>query len=314
MKDVHDRGYTKLFSNLEIFRELITTFVHEPWVNDLDFSKCELVKDSFLSKRYKKTFTDLLYKIKLRGHDLYIVILLEFKAVPDRFTALQILGYVVDFYRHLLDSQKRAKKLPPVFPIMLYNGKRRWTAPVNLSGLIEGEHLPGKKMLHFEYFPIIENAFGKNELLKIGNIVSTLFLAETHYDLSLLERELSRLFKKPRDHKAASLLLNWFKQLALHGRINEPDFEKLEQTSYDPKEVNMFEEAIKKEREQMYKRGLEKGLEKGMEKGVERGVKRIAAMMLAHGETIAKVRRYTGLSETAIKSLIAANKKNGRGK
>ncbi|MCL4706160.1 Rpn family recombination-promoting nuclease/putative transposase [bacterium] len=109
MDDIHDRGYKKLFSNREIFRQLITTFVHEPWVKDLDFSTCELVKDSFISKRYKKTFTDLLYKIKLRGRDFYIVILLEFKATPQRFVALQMLGYIVDFYRHLVDSQKRLK-------------------------------------------------------------------------------------------------------------------------------------------------------------------------------------------------------------
>jgi len=300
MKDIHDRGYTKLFSNLEIFRQLITTFVHEPWVKDLDFSTCELVKDSFLSKRYQKTFTDLLYKIKLRGHDFYIVILLEFKATPYRFTALQILGYVVDFYRHLVDSQKRLKKLPPVFPIMLYNGKRHWTAPMNLSQLIEENSLLGKQALRFEYFPIIENAFSKKGLLEIGNIVSTLFLAEAHYDLGALERELSRLFKKSRDKKAVSLLLNWLKQLAQHGRIEESDYQRLEQTSYDPKEVNMYVEAIKRERQQMYNKGIRKGMEK------------IAGSMLANGEAIEKIQRYTGLSEAAIKKLMTARKKNGR--
>ncbi len=46
MAGIHDSGYTKLFSNLEIFRQLMTSFVHEPWVGDLDFTKCELVKDS----------------------------------------------------------------------------------------------------------------------------------------------------------------------------------------------------------------------------------------------------------------------------
>ena len=43
MKEIHDRGYKKLFSNLEIFRQLIMAFVRKPWVKDLDFSKCELV-------------------------------------------------------------------------------------------------------------------------------------------------------------------------------------------------------------------------------------------------------------------------------
>lgn len=307
MDDIHDRGYKKLFSNREIFRQLITTFVHEPWVKDLDFSTCELVKDSFISKRYKKTFTDLLYKIKLRGRDFYIVILLEFKATPQRFVALQMLGYIVDFYRHLVDSQKRLKKLPPVFPIMLYNGERRWTAPVNLAALIEGHDLLGRRALHFEYFPIIENAFSKANLLKIGNVVSTLFLAEAHYDLALLERELLKLFEKPRDRRAVSLLLNWFRQLALHGRIEEADYKKLERTSDDPKEVNMLVNAIKREKKQMYSRGKREGLEKGIEKGVEKGIEKIARLMWANGESLEKIKRYTGLSAEAIKKLTAVS-------
>jgi len=297
MKNLDDHGYKKLFSNREIFRQLITGFVHEAWVKDLDFSRCELMKDSFVSKQYKSRFSDLIYKIKLRGRDFYIVVLLEFKATPDRFVALQILGYVVDFYRHLVDAQKNLKKLPPVFPIMLYNGERRWTAPVNLSALIEGSELLGKQTLHFEYFPIIENAFSKAELLKIGNIVSTLFLAEAHYNLALLERELSKLFKKRRDKQAAALFLNWFRQLALHGRLNESDYKRLEDTFYDPKEVNMLVNAIKREKKQMYNQGLEKGMEK------------IARMMIASGEPIEKIRRYTGLSTVAIQKLKANGQK-----
>lgn len=202
MKEVHDRGYKKLFSNREIFRQLVTSFVHEPWVKDLDFSKCELLKDSFISAKYESTFSDLIYRVKLRKRDFYIIILLEFKAVPYRFVAIQILGYILDFYRHLIDSQKRLKKLPPVFPIMLYRGERRWTVPLNLSALIEGTDMLGKYALHFEYFPIFENAFSRKDLLKIGNIVSTLFLAEVHYDIELLERELLILFRRSRDKKS----------------------------------------------------------------------------------------------------------------
>lgn len=56
MQAFHDRSYTKLFSNKEIFRQLITSFVSEAWVKDLDFSACELIKGSFVSRKYKKNF------------------------------------------------------------------------------------------------------------------------------------------------------------------------------------------------------------------------------------------------------------------
>lgn len=107
MQEINDSGYKKLLSNKEIFRQLMTSFVHEKWVKDLDFSRCEVIKGSFVSRRDKKTFTDLLYKVKLRGRDLYVVILLEFKSAPAPFVAVQMAGYILDFYRHLIDSEKR---------------------------------------------------------------------------------------------------------------------------------------------------------------------------------------------------------------
>jgi len=288
MKEIHDRGYKRLFSNLEIFRQLITAFVRASWVKNLDFSKCELLKESFVSERYKNTFKDLIYKIPLRGRELHIVILLEFKATPYRFVALQMLGYLVDFYRQLVESGKGLKKLPPVFPIMLYRGKRRWTAPISFATLIEGHELLGKHALRFAYFPIIVNAFSKKALLKIGNIVSTLFLAEAHYDSVLLRREFMTLFDKTTDKQAIALLLNWFKQIWLHGRIDEADYKELEHIYHDRKEVAMMlDEAIKKEKKKFYNQGMEK----------------VAKLMLARGEPLEKIRSYTGLSADAIKKL-----------
>jgi predicted transposase/invertase (TIGR01784 family) len=308
MEKIHDRGYRKLFSNLEIFRQLVTSFVREPWVKDLDFSTCELLKDSFVSKQYKGTFSDLIYKVKLRGRDFYIAILLEFKATPYRFVALQILGYIVDFYRHLLDSQKRLRKLSPVFPIMLYRGEKRWRVPVNFSGLVDGNDLLGRYALNFEYFPILENAFSKEVLLKIGNIVSTLFLAEVHYDIDLLERELLALFRKSRDKKAVSLLLNWFKQLALRGKIDESDYRTLERVYDNPKEVNMLINAIKKEKKQLYDQGKKEGKKEG--KALQRA--EFAKLMLSNGEPLEKIKYYTGLSLEALKKLESGERKNGR--
>jgi len=240
----------------------------------------------------KKTFTDLLYKVKLHGRDLYVVILLEFKSAPARFVAVQMAGYILDFYRHLIDSEKRLRKLPPVFPIMLYNGKRRWTSPLNLAELIEGHELLGEHVLHFRYFPIIENAFSRNMLLRIGNIVATLFLAEAHYDFDLLAKKNLQLVESAADKQALSLFLNWLKQLFLHGRIAESDYQAFERIYEDKEEVNMLIESIRKEKTQ-----LRKG---GKREGKREGKLEIAKLMLLDGEPVEKIKRYTGISDAAL--------------
>jgi predicted transposase/invertase (TIGR01784 family) len=244
MQEIDDKGYRKLFSNKEIFRQLMASFVHEKWVKELDFSRCELVNGSFVSRKYKKTFSDLLYKVKLRGRDLYVVILLEFKSAPALFVAVQMAGYILDFYRHLIDSEKQLRKLPPVFPILLYNGKRRWISPLHLGDLIEGHEVLGEYTLQFKYFPIIENNYNRQMLLQLGNIVSTLFLLEAHYEVNLLQHALLTLFEKTKDKQAVSLFLNFVLQLFLHGRIDDSDYQKLERTYQDRQEVSMLIEAI----------------------------------------------------------------------
>lgn len=307
MHDIHDRGYEWLFSNSEIFQQLVTTFVTEPWVKELDFSTCELVKDAFISQEYKASFGDLIYKIKWRGEELYLIVLLEFKSAPEPFVVLQVLGYLVDFYRALVASENKARKLPPVFAILLYNGEQTWNAPTDIAELIQGNEALGEYGLRFKYYPIIENVYDKEALLKIGNIVSTLFLAEAHYDIALLKEELLKLFEKSPNKHAISLFLNWFKQLAAYGRIDQADYEALDRVYQDAKEVSMLINNIERDRKQLYESGVEQGIVTGVAQGIEKGRHEsnleFARMMLASGEPLAKIKMYTSLTEDEILSL-----------
>ena len=181
--NIHDSGYKKLFSNQTIFRQLLETFVNQEWVDNLDFASCEPLDKSFISEHYKETESDLIYKIQFHDHEIYIYILIEFQSTVEPFMALRVLNYITNFYMDFLVNNRDVKKLPAVFPIVLYNGEAPWTAPVNLSALIEQNPPLGAFALDFQYFLIAENQYSKEALLKIRNIVSTLFLAESHCQL-----------------------------------------------------------------------------------------------------------------------------------
>ena len=128
--NIHDSGYKRLrpdlsgtlFSNQTIFRQLLTTFVKEDWVDDLDFGSCQTIDKSFISQHYKETESDLLYKVGLKAREIYIYILIEFQSTVDDFMALRVLNYITNFYMDYLTSNKGVKKLPAVFPIVLYRG------------------------------------------------------------------------------------------------------------------------------------------------------------------------------------------------
>lgn len=265
---IHDSGYKKLFSNRTIFQQLIETFITETWVKELDFTSCETLDKSFVADHYKETESDLIYKLKLHDKTIYIYVLLEFQSKVDHFMVIRVLYYILSFYMDYRANYKRVQKLPAVFPIVLYNGQQQWSAPTRISDLIEPEPSLGEYAIGFQYMLLNEKAYSKEQLLAIRNIVSTLFLAEGHYNIASLEQELLNLYEQEADKQAVSLFLNWFRQLALYGRVSHEDYEKLDYVYRTKAEVQtMLVTALEQERQKIYQQGEAAGLAKGLAEG-----------------------------------------------
>jgi len=120
MATIHDSGYKLLFSNRTIFRQLMENFVDQPWVAQLDFDRAEKVDKSFIDEAYQERESDVIYRVPLGKDEIYIYVLLEFQSTVDQLMALRVLNYVVSLYMELTRNP-RAKKLPSIFLIVLYN-------------------------------------------------------------------------------------------------------------------------------------------------------------------------------------------------
>jgi predicted transposase/invertase (TIGR01784 family) len=273
------------------------------------------LEKSFISKRYRQTESDLVYQVQLRDTTAYIYILLEFQSTVQRFMAVRVANYVSSFYLNLLDSRKKIKKLPPVFPIVLYSGKRKWTAPDNTRLLITQPELIGRFALDFSYFKININELDQAKLLQAGNAISYLFLSETQYRMDILAVELGKLFDKKEDKQALSLILNWFEQLAVHGKIEKIDFEKLNRVYSSKQEVDMIVDSVRKYKQTAFDEGkLEgifegklEGIQLGFQQGVQQGTQQtkleVVRTMLHERLDIALIAKITGLSESEILKL-----------
>jgi predicted transposase/invertase (TIGR01784 family) len=301
MTQIYDRGYKKLFSNKGFFQQLLESFVPFEWVKEIDFEHCELLDKTFISKEYEKRESDVIYKTQLRGKTTYIIVLIEFQSSSDKFMALRILHYITSFYMRLKESEETFEKLPAVFPIVVYSGKEKWTAPTNLNELIENNELLGDFALNFKYFKIAENEIAVEQLLKIGNVVSTLFLGEVHFDRTLLIQELSKLLKQD-NHQMVSMLFNYFEQLFNHKKLDEVDWKSLDKVQTE-KELNMFLENMKICDEIAYQKGTLDGEKKGEKKGILKGKLETAKAMLLKGIDVDFIIEITGLSKQDIEQL-----------
>lgn len=267
---IHDSGYKFLFSLIPFFQQLLETFVEEPWVKELDFSRAQLSEKSFVSADYEESEADLLWQVPLKDSDqsLFFYLLLEFQSTVPRLMALRVGQYLLSAKQELKQIQYNSTFLPQIFPLVLYNGKERWTAPCGLSELEEKVVDMGDCGIEVHYMPIIENSYPLERLLQDVNLVSTLFMAEAYYNRERLIRQLLELYET-HDSAAVSALANWFQQMTVHKRIPPEDYESLKRAYRSREELQtMIVEAILKEEEQIRQESEAKGEARGIEQGI----------------------------------------------
>jgi hypothetical protein len=184
----HDTGYKLLFSHPEMVRDLLTGFVQGEWLKEADFSTLTPVHGSYVTQTDdpEQRHDDLVWKIRIKDRWLYVYLLLEFQSSTDPLMALRMMVYVGLLYQDLAKRKEFAPdgKLPPVLPIVLYNGQPRWTAPVSLAELVTVPP-PGLEAYvpHCRYLLLDEGRYGADVLNPLHNLVAALFRLETQRGL-----------------------------------------------------------------------------------------------------------------------------------
>ncbi len=179
----YDGAYKKLFEQELMVQQLIEGFVGEQLAATLDFGSMEQLPITHHSETLLRRENDLLWEIPTKGgKPLYIVLMLEFQSSPDALMALRVMTYLALCYSKLIEQRGWSSKrgLPPVLPIVLYNGSDDWTPEENIRDLIlidtTSPLAPYQPAL--EYCLIEVRDYSREELRENEDLVSTLFLLE----------------------------------------------------------------------------------------------------------------------------------------
>ncbi len=183
-KPDHDALYHRFFGEPAVVAQFLREFVPGPWLDGLDLDHLERLSTKFHADTGERREGDLVWRIPRRdGGDAYLVLLLEFQSTPDPWMALRMLVYSGLLSQQLVREQRLMPdgRLPPILPIVLYNGDVRWRAPVTLRDLIG---LPEKSPLwrwqpRSRYHLIDEGAFSAGDLAGRDGLPALLFRPET---------------------------------------------------------------------------------------------------------------------------------------
>jgi len=283
----HDSFYRDFFSDPDLIRQLIQDFLPPEVSQALDISRMERIDTTFVGEHNQRRESDLIWKVYFKdGQPLYLYLLLEFQSTQDGEMPLRLLEYIILLYRTLIKSgQAKAQALPPVMPVVLYNGDTRWRHPTALEQMIQAPAFLKPWQPQFQFMLLDEGAFEPQQLEAMGTAVALLFEAEQAADRDQLIRAMSQLFKAleqlPNYQRLRRLLVRW---LLRHAQRKMGSDAIIEQYLAEQREgVDMlaekFVEVIKQEREQ----GLQEGLQKGLQQGVQKGLKEAAIRLHESG-------------------------------
>jgi len=123
----HDTLYHRFFSHPGMVAQLLREFVPGPWLNDLDLDGMERLNAKFHADTDESRYGDMIWRLPRRdGGETWLVLLLEFQSASDPWMALRVLVYAGLLWQHLVKEKRLLPdgRLPPVLPVVLYNGDR----------------------------------------------------------------------------------------------------------------------------------------------------------------------------------------------
>ncbi|MBN9425259.1 MAG: Rpn family recombination-promoting nuclease/putative transposase [Burkholderiales bacterium] len=273
----HDNAYKDLFSHPQMVRDLLRGFVPEAWIAGLDFETLEKLSASHISDDLRKRESDLIWRVRLHGRWLYVYLLLEFQSRNDPWMALRVMVYTGLLYQDLIrtGTVRRHDALPPVFPIVIYNGRPTWRAARDVAELIAplppglAAYRPSQRYFLLDEVRIA--AAAELAPAAAANTVETLLQIEAATDRKRLRELVGRLIAQlaaPEHDSLRRAMTTWLNRIVVR-RIapsdNPPAYSNLQEVG------TMLEQTVDRWVRQWKREGLRQGREEGLEQGREEG-------------------------------------------
>ncbi|NHZ96551.1 Rpn family recombination-promoting nuclease/putative transposase [Massilia sp. CCM 8734] len=302
MPTYHDLGYRSLFTHPELVRELVTNFTPFKLFDNIALSCFEPADPVYVSEGLAARQNDIVWRVKIGEQFLYVYILLEFQSGVDRWMALRMQNYVGLLCQSLVKRHALAPSLhlPPVLPLVFYNGVPHWSASTDLAALFmdaPAELAPFQPSQR--YFLIDQQRLDAETLESNSTLLALLFRMELSSASEVRNTILPALVTWFNDAPQASLMRSvevWIECLAK--RRGEPasfTFDSIEEVTDMGRKYATWAEEFEDI-------GFQKGSEKGKAEGRTEGQLSALRGVLTH----LLHKRFGDLPEAAVQRIAAA--------
>ncbi|MBT2787776.1 MULTISPECIES: Rpn family recombination-promoting nuclease/putative transposase [unclassified Halomonas] len=285
----HDTGYKELFSYPEFVQQLIEGFAPAEIAQLMDFSTLKSHRGNYITPLFEEKIEDVVWSVNINWQgvtqEVYLYILLEFQSSVDRTMPVRLLHYAACFYSELFKQKviTPSQGLPPVFPVVLYNGSERWTASLDLYDMITPEP-PGLLQVYqprMRYYLVDEGRYTDEQLGLVQSPLSGVFSIEkASTNRQGLQQAVDRIVAiiqaDPDKERIDKIITRWLKR-HLQRLGAEVDLNQLNSLVEDK---DMLAENLENWAQQERQVGIQEGEKLGIEKGEKLGVEKTARNLL----------------------------------
>jgi predicted transposase/invertase (TIGR01784 family) len=134
--DPHDRFFKETFGKVSIAGPFFQRVLPPALAAQIDWQALKCIDGDFLDEKLTHRSADLLFTAPWQDSNLLLYCLFEHQSTCDPLMPLRLLRYMVNIWGKWLKDNPKTKSLPLIIPMVLYQGKGKWTAPSDMRGMI----------------------------------------------------------------------------------------------------------------------------------------------------------------------------------
>ncbi len=296
-RDIHDSGFKLLFDHADMVRDLLRGFVPADIVDDFDFNSLEPLSPDHVGDDLRQSRSDRVWRVRFRAAGsqewLYLLLLLEFQSTADRYMAVRVLSYTAQTWLKLIRGGDLMSDggLPPVLPVVIYNGSSRWSAPLEVREAV-AEVGPGLAPFQpRQRYLLLDQGVLDVETLPSGNLVSAqVGLGRAAVpDVPAALGRIGALLSEPRHGSLRRAFAEMARQLVGRSRTagSQPGLVESLRELAQAGDLNAMastlgeriDEYVEEKAAERHKQGIAQGLERGREEALERELRHERAML-----------------------------------
>lgn len=277
-------------------------FINKVLKTKLKEDDIEKYNSSFVNRIFQNQEADIVYKIKNKN----IFFLIEQQTKIDYSMPYRILEYQLEIIKSAIDIEKlknKSYKIPQVYPIVLYTGKRKWNAKKFLEDC--QEKLEGIDMKLSNYYIVDVNDFTEEELLNEDTLISKVMLLEKAKNSEEIEYFLKKIIPKIKNKDKDKEVINRIISIILSTKLDKNKIDELiKELKGDDEKMLAVMEMLEKENQMYINIGKkERKKRAGKKSGRKETISALVKNMLKENLSIELISKITGKTKEEIEKI-----------